>query len=49
MKDHLQINKMQLQISNPLRALPLVPWQVIYKYCDKSFENKPALCLNYVL
>ena len=23
-----------------------VPWQVVYKYCDKSFINKP---FNYVL
>ena len=42
MKGHLQIHKMKSQISKPLSALLFVPWQVVYKYCDKSFINKPA-------
>ena len=42
MKGHLQINKIESQISNPLSPLLFLPWQVVYKYCDKSFINKPA-------
>ena len=41
-KGCLLINKMQSQILNPLSALLFVPWQVVYKYCDKSFINEPA-------
>ena len=42
MKGCLLINKMQLQISNTLSAFLFVLWQVVYKYCDKSFINQPA-------
>ena len=35
MKGHSLINKIQSQILNPLSALLFVPWQVVYKYCDK--------------
>ena len=35
---------MELQSSNPLL---FVPWQVVYKYCNKSFINKPTF-LNFV-
>ena len=42
MKGHLQINKIESQILNPLSPLLFLPWQVVYKYCDKSFINKPA-------
>ena len=41
MKGGLLINKMQLQILNPLSS------KVVYRYCDKSFINKPAF-LNFV-
>ena len=48
MKGRLVINKMQLQISYLLSVLNFfVPWQVVYKYCDKSFINKPTF-LNFV-
>ena len=45
MKGCLLINKMQSQILNPLNVYTewlFVLWQVVYKYCDKSFINKPT-------
>lgn len=49
MKGHLLLNKMQSEISNPLSVVNgcLYFWQVLYRYCDKSFINKHAF-LNFV-
>ena len=34
----------------PFKCIELffVPWQVVYKYCDKSFVNKPTFFFNFV-